>query len=88
MRVPMNVTYLGHREINIDGDIVYFVRINVTGDLVLEADEKYLEAMVCEVFVQKSETPSGSPQDLRRVALRKLNQLIENAKTKVRAEAA
>jgi hypothetical protein len=83
LTVPMNVSYLSHREIKIRNDVTYFVRVNITGPVVLETSEnKYLESVICEVYVQKGECQSDAPEDLRRCAARRIEQLAKEAHAK------
>jgi hypothetical protein len=80
MHVPMNLSYLSHREITIEGDTVYLVKLSISGPVLLETrDNKYLEGIVGEIFVQKPECRSDNHEDLRRCAARRLEQLSREA---------
>jgi hypothetical protein len=73
---PMNVTYMGHREVNVYGDVLYLVKLSISGPLLATThDNKYLEGIVCELFVQKAECASESEEDLTRCAARRLEKL-------------
>ena len=86
---PMNVTYLGHQEVNLYGDILYLVRLTISGPLLATtADNKYLEEVSCAVFVQKAECASDSEEDLTRCAARRLEKLSPEIHNKARSAAA
>ena len=73
---PMYVSYLSHREVSVGGNIVYLVRLSINGPVLLTtADNRYLEEVSCEVFVQKSDCHSDSKEDLTRCAAKRLSQL-------------
>jgi hypothetical protein len=74
--MPFNVDYLSHRELDVDGDIVYFVRVTISGAvLVRTRDNQYLEGIGAEIYVRKEECRSNAPEDLLRCAMRRLAQL-------------
>jgi len=80
----MNVTYLSHRQVEVYGDILYLVRLTISGPLlVTTSDNKYLEELSCEVVVQKAQCASESEEDLTRCAARRLAQLSAEAHDKV-----
>lgn len=82
-QLPFNVNYLSHRVIKTEDDITYFVRVNITGNVLLRnADNQYLEGIVSEVYVPKTDCRSDSPEDLLRCATRRIAQLATEAHSK------
>ena len=83
-QMPFNVDYLSHRVIKIEDDITYFVRVNITGPVLLKtSDNQHLEGIISEVFVQKKDCRSDSKDDLLRCATRRICQLASEAHAKV-----
>ena len=85
--VNLDYRYLDHDELDIEGDTVYWVNVHITGPMLLRsADNQFLEQMTCNVFVQKGECRSDEPNDLLRCAVRRIQQLANEAHLKAGQE--
>lgn len=85
--VNLDYRYLDHDTLNIEGDVVYWVNVLVTGPVLLrDGDDAYQEQMTCKVFVQKGECRSDDPNDLLRCATRRIEELAKEAHAKAGQE--
>ena len=82
-----NLDFLGSEKIQVGPDVVYKVRVNVTAAHLQGDTADHLEALVCEVFVQEAECRSAEPGDLLRCAVRRIEQIANQARLKVQREA-
>lgn len=85
--VNLDYRYLDHETLDIEGDIVYWVNVLITGPVLLRiADNAFQEQMTCKVFVQKGDCRSDDSNDLLRCAIRRIEQLAKEAHEKAGRE--
>ncbi len=78
--VNLRVHLLDTERLDIEGDIVFRLKVLVDGPIVLRTEEnQYRESLTCDVFVQEVECRSGNEDDLLRCATRRIEQLATEA---------
>lgn len=78
--IHMNVDLMDKERLVIQEDVVYRLKVHITGPVILNtADNQYIESIICDVFVHKSECRSDSDEDLLRCATRRIEQLTTEA---------
>ena len=78
--LQMSVDLMGRDRLEIEDDIVYRLKVHITGPVLLRtADNQYIEGIICDVFVQEKECRSDSDEDLLRCATRRIEQLTTEA---------